>query len=162
MISTFSASLTLHMIASYSKLTLIPWVTGALLNPWDLILVKRVLCHTVETKTFCVRFPRRWLWWLSSSGRWHRVTLIKIDVSEDRIASIFRVHECEQVTERSCKLLYRHRLRFQYGCPTTHCSLHTQNSVTPNSSLIPLTLDYYAWLSLLRVCAYTRAYNFAL
>jgi hypothetical protein len=24
--------------------------------------------------------------------------------------SIFRVHECEQVTERSCKLLYRHRL----------------------------------------------------
>jgi hypothetical protein len=28
----------------------------------------------------------------------------KNDVSEDRIASIFRVHECEQVTERSCKL----------------------------------------------------------
>jgi hypothetical protein len=27
----------------------------------------------------------------------------------DRIASIFRVHECEQVTERSCKLLYRQR-----------------------------------------------------
>jgi hypothetical protein len=25
------------------------------------------------------------------------------------MASIFRVHECEQVTERSCKLLYRHR-----------------------------------------------------
>jgi hypothetical protein len=34
----------------------------------------------------------------------------KNDVSEDRIASIFRVHECELVTERSCKLLYRQRL----------------------------------------------------
>jgi hypothetical protein len=49
-----------------------------------------------------LRFPRRWLWWLSSSGRWRRVALIRADVSEDRIASIFRVHECELVTERSC------------------------------------------------------------
>jgi hypothetical protein len=38
------------------------------------------------------------------------VALIRTDVSEDRIASIFRVHECEQVTERSWKRLYRHRL----------------------------------------------------
>jgi hypothetical protein len=38
------------------------------------------------------------------------VAVKRTDVSEDRIASIFRVHECEQVTERSCKLLYRHRL----------------------------------------------------
>jgi hypothetical protein len=38
------------------------------------------------------------------------VALIRADVSEDRIASIFRVHECEQVTEQSCKLLYRQRL----------------------------------------------------
>jgi hypothetical protein len=38
------------------------------------------------------------------------VALIRTDVSEDHIASISRVHECEQVTERSCKLLYRHRL----------------------------------------------------
>jgi hypothetical protein len=38
------------------------------------------------------------------------VALLRTDVSEDRIASIFRVRECEQVTERSCKLLYRHRL----------------------------------------------------
>jgi hypothetical protein len=51
-----------------------------------------------------------YIWWLSSSGKWHRVALIRTDVSEDRIASIFRVHECGQVTERSCKLLYRHRL----------------------------------------------------
>jgi hypothetical protein len=28
------------------------------------------------------------------------VALIRTDVSEDRIASIFRVHECELVTER--------------------------------------------------------------
>jgi hypothetical protein len=32
-------------------------------------------------------------WWLSSSGRWRRVALIRNDVSEDRIASIFRVYE---------------------------------------------------------------------
>jgi hypothetical protein len=38
------------------------------------------------------------------------VALIRTDVSDDRIASIFRVHECEQVTERSSKLLYRQRL----------------------------------------------------
>jgi hypothetical protein len=38
------------------------------------------------------------------------VAIIRTDVSEDRIASIFRVHECELVTERSCKPLYRHRL----------------------------------------------------
>jgi hypothetical protein len=38
------------------------------------------------------------------------VALIRTDVSEDRIASIFSVHECEQVTERSCKLLCRQRL----------------------------------------------------
>jgi hypothetical protein len=38
------------------------------------------------------------------------VALIRTDASEDRIASIFRLHECEQVTERSSKLLYRHRL----------------------------------------------------
>jgi hypothetical protein len=37
------------------------------------------------------------------------VALIRTDVSEERIASIFRVHECEQVTERSCKLLCRQR-----------------------------------------------------
>jgi hypothetical protein len=30
------------------------------------------------------------------------VALIRTDVSEDRSASIFRVHECELVTERSC------------------------------------------------------------
>jgi hypothetical protein len=45
------------------------------------------------------------------------VTLVRTDVSEDRIASIFRVHECEQVTERSCKLLYRQRLVVSYDPP---------------------------------------------
>jgi hypothetical protein len=41
------------------------------------------------------------------------VALIRTEVSEDRLASIFRVHECELVTERSCKLLY--------SCDTVHC-----------------------------------------
>jgi hypothetical protein len=43
MISKFSTSLTLHMIISYSNLTLISWVTGALLTLWDLIPLKRAL-----------------------------------------------------------------------------------------------------------------------
>jgi hypothetical protein len=47
---------------------------------------------------------------MPSSGMWRRVDILLTDVSEERIVSIFRVHECEQVTERSCKLLYRHRL----------------------------------------------------
>jgi hypothetical protein len=45
-------------------------------------------------------------WWLSSSGRWRRVALIRTDVSEDRIASIFRVTRWAG-TERNSKLLYR-------------------------------------------------------
>jgi hypothetical protein len=34
--------------------------------------------------------------WLSSSGRWRRVALIRTDVSEDRIASIFRVYDASK------------------------------------------------------------------
>jgi hypothetical protein len=40
------------------------------------------------------------------------VALIRTDVSEVRIASIFRVHECEQVTERLLLILsmfHRHK-----------------------------------------------------
>jgi hypothetical protein len=48
------------------------------------------------------------------------VALIRTDVSENRIASIFRVHECEQVTERSCKLLYRQR-RISYDNQSRYC-----------------------------------------
>jgi hypothetical protein len=68
---------------------------------------KDINCSFVS---FTLKEEHKLRWWLSSSGRWHRVDLIRTDVSEDRIASIFRVHECEQVTDRSCKLLYRHRL----------------------------------------------------
>jgi hypothetical protein len=35
-----------------------------------------------------------WRWWLSSSGKWHRVALIRTDISEDCIASIFSSHSC--------------------------------------------------------------------
>jgi hypothetical protein len=42
------------MIASYSNLTLIPWVTGALLTPWDLILLKCVLCHMPGRQMFWI------------------------------------------------------------------------------------------------------------
>jgi hypothetical protein len=38
------------------------------------------------------------------------VALISTDGSEDRIPSEVMVHDGEPVTERSCKLLYRHRL----------------------------------------------------
>jgi hypothetical protein len=56
-----------------------------------------ILPHLVETQG-TILYGVQWCfvshWWLSSSGRWRRVALIRTDVSEDRIASIFRVNEC--------------------------------------------------------------------
>jgi hypothetical protein len=73
---------------------------------WNLGITS-IRCAFLYSQSYSSLF---YFWSLSSSGRWHRVALIRTDVSDDRIASIFRVHECEQVTERSCKLLYRQRL----------------------------------------------------
>jgi hypothetical protein len=42
------------MIVSYSNLTLIPWVTGTLLSQWNVILLKRMLCHTSGRQFFWV------------------------------------------------------------------------------------------------------------
>jgi hypothetical protein len=71
------------------------------------------------------------------------VALIRTDVSEDRIASIFRVHECEQITERSCKLLYGQRLveaRILYGLLSAPLpNIHTPLSCQRDFLLI---LDY--------------------
>jgi hypothetical protein len=44
----------LLLLLSYFNLTLIPWVTGALLTPWSLILLKRVLCHVPGKQIFWV------------------------------------------------------------------------------------------------------------
>jgi hypothetical protein len=51
------------MIASYSNLTSIPWVTGALQTPWDLILLKRLykkkqifkFCRATITRTSSIK-----------------------------------------------------------------------------------------------------------
>jgi hypothetical protein len=40
-----------------------------------------------------LRFSLRWLWRMQSSEMWRRVDLVWTDVSEERIASIFRVEE---------------------------------------------------------------------
>jgi hypothetical protein len=40
-----------------------------------------------------LRFSRRWLWRMPSFGMWRRVDLVWTDVSEERIASIFRVEK---------------------------------------------------------------------
>jgi hypothetical protein len=40
-----------------------------------------------------LRFSRRWLWRMPSSGMWCHVVLVWTDVSEKRIASIFRVEK---------------------------------------------------------------------
>jgi hypothetical protein len=40
-----------------------------------------------------LRFSRRWLWRMSSSGIWRRIDLVWTDVSEERIASILRVEK---------------------------------------------------------------------
>jgi hypothetical protein len=39
-----------------------------------------------------LRFSRRWLWRILSSGMWGHVAILLTDVSEGSIASIFRVH----------------------------------------------------------------------
>jgi hypothetical protein len=48
------------------------------------------------------------------------VALIRTDVSEDRIASIFRVYECEQVTELTVLLRVCAYTR-AYSSPTSLC-----------------------------------------
>jgi hypothetical protein len=47
--------------------------------------------NSKEIKSEDLRFSRRWLWRMLSSGMWRRVDLVWTDVSEERIASIFRV-----------------------------------------------------------------------
>jgi hypothetical protein len=43
-------------------------------------------------RLYYLRFSRRWLWKMPSSGMWRRVDPVKwTEVSEERIASIFRV-----------------------------------------------------------------------
>jgi hypothetical protein len=55
------------MSASFSNLTLIPWVPGALLILWVLILLKRVLYHT----------PGRQMFWVTSHATITRTSNIK-------------------------------------------------------------------------------------
>jgi hypothetical protein len=88
----------------YSLFSYIHQLLARLLGPYYWAMRKPVMSLTEDGNKHDTG------WWLSSSGRCRRVALIRTDVSEDRIASIFRVHECEQVTERSCNLLYRQRL----------------------------------------------------
>jgi hypothetical protein len=40
-----------------------------------------------------LRFSRRWLWIIPSAGMWCRVDILLTDVSEERIASIFKVEK---------------------------------------------------------------------
>jgi hypothetical protein len=94
-------------------------------------------------KEVCTTVSGIIFWWLSSSGRWHRVALIRTDVSEDRNASIFRVHECEQVTERSCKLLYRHRL---VGATRCHLPEDDNHHSHRRGNLKSYKLFFCSWL----------------
>jgi hypothetical protein len=43
-------------------------------------------------------FSRRWLWRMPFSGMWRRVVPVWTDVSEERIASIFRVEACSHLS----------------------------------------------------------------
>jgi hypothetical protein len=47
-----------------------------------------------------LRFSRRWLWRMPISGMWRRVVLVWTDVSEERIASIFRIEKSAKRNHR--------------------------------------------------------------
>jgi hypothetical protein len=66
--------------------------------PQSLVLITKHLPvrDSVVRKTFTMkdlRFSRRWLWRMPSSGMWRRVHLVWTGVSEKRIAYIFRVEK---------------------------------------------------------------------
>jgi hypothetical protein len=74
-----------------------------------------------------LRFPQRWLWRMPSSGMWRRVVPVKwSDVSEERIASIFRVEKSaseEPAWAGSSRLLPHPRRRHSsYSCWFVTCS----------------------------------------
>jgi hypothetical protein len=59
-----------------------------------------------EQKMWDLRFPQRWLWSVSSSGIWRRVVrLVSTDVSEEHIASIFRIEEISSANQRASRWL---------------------------------------------------------
>jgi hypothetical protein len=61
------------------------------------LLYKFVLVQNACRRNIITRkiwgFSRRWLWRKQSSGMWRRVDLVLTDVSEERIASIFRIED---------------------------------------------------------------------
>jgi hypothetical protein len=64
------------------------------------MLISEFVPGTEDTKNLSkyirmeeLRFSQRWLWRMSSSGMWHCVDPGLSDVSEERIASIFRVEK---------------------------------------------------------------------
>jgi hypothetical protein len=98
MISKFSASLTLHKIASCTNLILIPWVSDALPTPWDNITKTCVASYSWKPNTLelwvlaslCCHYthrqyygPRCFLW-------------IKITFSQLRWYHIFWMHKANR------------------------------------------------------------------
>jgi hypothetical protein len=59
------------------------------------------------------RFSRRWLWRMSSSGMWRRLDLVWTDVSEERIASIFRVESHKQGTSDT-RTVFQQLIKFHH------------------------------------------------
>jgi hypothetical protein len=84
-------------------------------------------CHTVsisdciasDSRRLDLRFSWRWLWRMPVSGMWHRVVLVWTDVSENRIASIFRVE----------KLLVRNQ--HEQSAATCSCWFLTRGFIYP-------------------------------
>jgi hypothetical protein len=63
-----------------------------------------------------VGFSRRWLWRMPSSGMWHRVALVRNDVSEERTASIFKVTRIGELGTTLAVSSNRSRLRRNSMC----------------------------------------------
>jgi hypothetical protein len=85
------------------------------------VLVKH--CKSIQPviyNLYDLRFSRRWLWRMPSSGMWILVDLVCTDISEERIASIFRVEESaseEQAWESGCRLTHHSKCLFPSHSP---------------------------------------------
>jgi hypothetical protein len=81
-------------------------------------------------------------WKMPSSGMWRRVDLLQTDVSEERVASIFRVEEITPV-RKSVRRLLTDWLQFG-GADSTHYSLvtavKTSNPTSVNRAAYPVRL----------------------
>jgi hypothetical protein len=93
LVSYFAYSLTLKIEATYLSEVSVDFYLAVQRNIPEDITLHNHRCENLKQifrMIWDLRFPRRWLWRMSSSGMWRRVELVWTDVSEERINSIFK------------------------------------------------------------------------